>query len=88
MNHYTYPLKTELEVDNGLQASALRAIVEERRRQDGMHDNRGLSNDRWAVILGEEFGEVCRAIFEGDGENLIDELVQVAAVAVAWLEAL
>lgn len=60
------------------------------------------SNPRWLwyAILGEEFGEVGTAlmdivvtqvepeyVIEGR-EELRDEIVQVAAVAVAWLEAL
>lgn len=43
-----------------------------------------------SAVLGEEFGEVCRAVIEasfGNPSNLEDELIQVAAVAVAWLEA-
>lgn len=38
--------------------------------------------------LVEEIGEVARALHDGDLENLAVELVQVAAVAVAWREAL
>lgn len=41
-----------------------------------------------AAVLGEEIGEVNRALLEGDDDALCRELVQVAAVAVAWLEAL
>jgi hypothetical protein len=41
-----------------------------------------------AVVLGEECGEVQRAVLEKDSDNLRTELIQVAAVAVAWLEAL
>ena len=37
-----------------------------------------------AAVLSEECGEVARAVLDGDG--LRRELVQVAAVAVAWLE--
>jgi NTP pyrophosphatase (non-canonical NTP hydrolase) len=37
-------------------------------------------------VLAEEFGEVAHAVLEGDDANLEDELIQVAAVAVAWLE--
>lgn len=36
------------------------------------------------AILVEEVGEVARAMCEGKG--LRDELIQVAAVAVAWVE--
>jgi len=38
-----------------------------------------------AVVLAEECGEVARAVLDGS-PGLRDELIQVAAVAVAWLE--
>lgn len=38
------------------------------------------------MVLGEEFGEVARAVLDHDDAGLEQELVQVAAVAVAWLE--
>lgn len=41
------------------------------------------------AVLTEEVGEVARAVLENksaDNEELREELVQVAAVAVAWLE--
>ena len=41
-----------------------------------------------AAVLGEECGEVARAVLDYDPEQTLRELVQVAAVAVAWLEAL
>lgn len=44
----------------------------------------------WLAVLAEEFGEVANAIIEhdkGDAE-LRAELVQVAAVALAWVDAL
>lgn len=41
-----------------------------------------------AAVLGEECGEVQRALLDGDRAGLAKELVQVAAVAVAWLESL
>jgi NTP pyrophosphatase (non-canonical NTP hydrolase) len=40
-----------------------------------------------AAVLAEECGEVARAALDGT-VDLKDELVQVAAVAVAWLEGL
>lgn len=49
--------------------------------------------ERFAV-LGEEFGEAAHEVNEGNGGRPIDEkklrteLVQVAAVCVAWIEAL
>lgn len=39
------------------------------------------------AALGEEYGEVCRALHD-DTENLREELIHTAAVAVAWAEAL
>jgi hypothetical protein len=46
---------------------------------------------RWLAILGEEFGEVCEALTYDtvhDKSWLIDELIQVAAVATCWAGAL
>jgi hypothetical protein len=40
------------------------------------------------TVLVEEVGEVARAVLESDGRGLREELVQVAAVAVAWIEGL
>lgn len=41
-----------------------------------------------SAVLGEEVGEVHRAVLNRDNDALRAELVQVAAVAVAWLEAM
>lgn len=41
-----------------------------------------------AAVLSEECGEVARAVLDRDADALRAELVQVAAVAVAWLESL
>lgn len=41
-----------------------------------------------SAVLMEEAGEVARAILDRDSADLKTELVQVAAVAVAWLESL
>lgn len=41
-----------------------------------------------ATVLSEECGEVARAVLDSDEDGLRRELVQVAAVAVAWMEAL
>lgn len=65
------------------------AIVAEMARQDEKFGSqRRLVPDRWNTILGEEVGEVAHAVNEHDRENLIEELVQVAAVCAQWLKAL
>jgi NTP pyrophosphatase (non-canonical NTP hydrolase) len=59
----------------------------ERERQDKKWGyNRKLDPDTWFRVLGEEIGEVARAINEHQPDELITELVQSAAVIVAWLE--
>jgi NTP pyrophosphatase (non-canonical NTP hydrolase) len=64
------------------------AIRQERKRQDEKWGrNRKLDNRIWLPILMEEVGEVAKEILEGHG-TLKDELIQVAAVTVAWLEML
>ncbi len=63
-------------------------IIEERNRQDKKWGaERDLDPLLWNAILGEEVGEVSKAILEND-EGLYDELIQVAAVAAAWAEAI
>lgn len=65
------------------------AIGDEMDRQDAKFgSHRHLPPDRWNTILGEEVGEVAHAVNEHDRGNLIEELVQVCAVAVQWLKAL
>lgn len=74
-------------------ASVLFDVAEERERQDATWNRSpGVwpgSDGEKVAVLGEEFGEVCRALLEAEGpERLRAELIQVAAVAVAWAETL
>jgi NTP pyrophosphatase (non-canonical NTP hydrolase) len=63
-------------------------IIKERKSQDEKWGSqRDLDPLLWNAILGEEVGEVSKAILEND-EGLYDELIQVAAVATAWAEAI
>ncbi len=68
----------------------LSSVSEERDRQDakwgGIPGLERRDDHTYAAVLGEEFGEVCKAWLERDVEGLRTELVQVAAVAVAWVE--
>lgn len=58
------------------------------RQDEKWGSQRHLPPDRWNTILGEEVGEVAHAVNEHDRENLMEELVQVAAVCAQWLLAL
>jgi hypothetical protein len=69
-------------------------IVHERLRQDEKWGIQEHSVMKWSTILGEEFGEACKEALEFDQPYVDDEnisklraeLVQVAAVAAAWIE--
>lgn len=66
------------------------AMQTERKRQNLIHGEHNKTNTlfEWATILGEEYGEVCKAIQENQGSNLKEELIQVAAVCQAIYEKL
>lgn len=70
------------------QEKILREIREERKRQDRKYGEqpRSMTPSFYIPILGEEFGEVCRAAIEGDSKNYRTELIELAAVAVAAVE--
>ena len=62
-------------------------IREERKFQDNKWGNRHNSDMRWCLIALEELGEVSKDIIEGNHHKLADkEIIQVAAVCVAWLK--
>ena len=68
-------------------ALVLARVGSERMRQDakwGTHDHCPAS---WLAILGEEYGETCKAALEKDPAAYLAELIHVAAVAVAAVEA-
>jgi NTP pyrophosphatase (non-canonical NTP hydrolase) len=60
------------------------AILQERKRQDRLH--RWTNKTNRLAILAEEMGEIAAAL-QGEG-SLEEELVQLAAVCVRWLEEL
>ena len=61
-------------------------IVAERKRQDTKWGTPNAHYDFvWNAILNEEVGEVAHALLKPNCD-LKNEIVQVAAVAVAWLE--
>ena len=66
----------------------LAKITAERERQDAKWGIQRHPVHVWNTILGEEVGEVANAILEDDIEGLKKELIQVAAVALSFAEAL
>lgn len=69
-----------------VQANIIGGIIAERMRQDRLHPEfpEGLR----MAILAEEVGEVGKALQEGNKAAMIEELYQVAATAVRWIEEL
>jgi NTP pyrophosphatase (non-canonical NTP hydrolase) len=71
----------------------LQDVAAERTRQDAKWGQQDHDIGIWLGILGEEFGEVAKEIAESsarplDVAHLREELIQTAAVAVAWVEAI
>jgi len=70
----------------------LKRIEKERKRQDAKWGVQDHGDFKWNTILMEELGEVSKECFELDqgdykaAHRRDEELIQVAAVAVAWLE--
>ena len=71
------------------QAEALHLIAIERDWQDErwpVDDGHFDQSDARLAILGEEVGELAEALASGSPSRVREELVDVAAVAVRWLE--
>ena len=67
-----------------LQKNVIDAILLERKRQDDKWGKVKHDPYTWEIIALEEFGEVAKAMLEHG--NIREELIQTAAVLVAWLE--
>ncbi|MAQ31336.1 MAG: hypothetical protein CMD26_01185 [Flavobacteriales bacterium] len=66
----------------------LQLILEERQKQDEKWGEQNHNIYKWLAILGEEVGEVNKAVLEDNYKDVIDELVQIGAVTVAMIESL
>ena len=66
----------------------LMEILNERVRQEKKWGQQNHAPLKWNAILGEEFGEVSKAILERNVEEYRKELIQVAAVSIAAIECL
>ncbi len=72
-------------------------IISERERQDNKWGEQNHNPFTWLTILGEEYGEACKAVLEahfdgygitGDYSDYRKELIETATVAVAAIECL
>lgn len=71
---------------------ALRGVEEERDRQDAefgsIESLVWRSSERWIALIGEEYGECCRAVVEDEPNALLRELTDLAATTVSAIECL
>lgn len=77
----------------GTSRYALAEVAAECDRQDAKWGEQNHLDPTWAAILGEEFGEACQALLHDEfggraAGTLRAELIQIAAVAVQWVEAI
>ena len=65
---------------------ALSLLLRERKAQDAKWGHVTHSRFEWLPIFMEEVGEMCQDI--NQGKDYLEELIQVAAVAMSWIEAI
>ena len=63
-------------------------ILKERTNQDEKWGEQNHDIYKWLAILGEEVGEANKSALDGDIDELVSELIQVGAVAVAMIESI
>lgn len=69
--------------------AVLKELHHERNNQDREYgNNRVLPHGDWSLLVGEELGEVAKAILEGNVTHARSELVQAGALIVAWVESI
>ena len=79
-------------MSDDIQRKILNEITDERIRQDAKWGPQYHNDSIWGMILMEEVGEVAQSVVDSMLDekqhlaNIKKELIQVAAVAVAWLE--
>ena len=69
-----------------IRTSVFDKINLERKRQLDMWGIQNHSDPKWMLILQEELGEAAKEFLEQKENLAVDELIQCAAVIVAWLE--
>lgn len=93
--HFYGPNDTDTDTDSiNASLKAISMVLLERGRQNDKWGTQDHSNGLWLTILSEEIGEVSTemlSMINGkalDHENLKKEVVQICAVALAWVESL
>ena len=76
-----------------IQAETIWALDKERHRQHRKWGEQDHEDRDWRSIMGEEIGEVDKAMVEfrfnnGEESEIRKELIETIAVAIAWLEAM
>lgn len=69
-------------------AAVIVALFAERKRQYEKWGEQNHDDLVWYAILGEEFGEIGKALIEGPTEDIEAEVTHVCAVAFQWREAI
>ncbi len=78
-----------MEITSDALNRVLADVVIERGRQDYRWEDQDLVIFSWVAELTEQVDEAVESTYpDGDVASLREELVQVAAVAVAWIECL
>jgi len=71
-----------------IKKDVINLILSERNKQDVKWGEQNHNIYKWLAILGEEVGEVNKAVLENKYDEVIDELIQIGAVTVAMIESL
>lgn len=92
------PLASLSPVYPAVHAERLRAHAKHAAGASGSMESKPWDHPIWLAVLGEEYGEVARVLCEDElgslagpahvRERLREELVQVAAMACAWIDAI
>tara|TARA_Y100000034_G_C6905543_1_gene420029 strand:+ start:3128 stop:3394 length:267 start_codon:yes stop_codon:yes gene_type:complete len=74
--------------DESTRAKVLLAVLAERERQDAKWGDQTQNPDlKWNAILVEEVGEISQDILDKKMASMLEEIIQSAAVCIAWAEA-
>ena len=72
------------QADLAVEAQIRAGILRDSGKLPYLADNPECPDYMRLAALGEEFGEACRALHDGEPEQLALELTQLAGVALAW----